>query len=112
MSWEDSFRASRRRMLYLLGIGAAGAVVVADDLFARQFAKDTTRVDLPEMIYDADLQVMVDPATRQPIYSRAEMVSAADDDKENKKKKKPKPKPLPTVTSGCDTCPKCDDNCG
>jgi hypothetical protein len=84
---------------------SAGTVVQADTLFAKQFARETTVVKLPDMVYDPHLQVMVDPATRQPVYSRAEMLAADGQDKK-------KPKPLPTVTAGCKDCPKCDDNCG
>jgi len=120
MSWDDmSLKTSRRRLLILFGLGAAGTVA-ADSLFARLFARESTSVTLPEMVYDPHLQMMVDPATRKPVYARADMLANAradkDDDKEDKKKKKeepkPKPKPLPTVTSSCDKCPKCDDNCG
>ena len=134
MNLDGSFKISRRRLLYMLGLGAVGlgaarAVVRADALFARQFARETTPVNLPDMVYDPDLQMMVDPATRQPLYARAEMLEAEDDYKARPEstesptpkptpKPKPKPKPkapakaLPTVTSGCSNCPKCDDHCG
>lgn len=105
MDWNKSSRISRRRLLRLFGVSAAGGIFVAtDNLFAKQFARAAVPVRLPDMVYDPDLQVMVDPVTRQPLYSRAEMVSAREESA--------KPKPLPTVTAGCSTCPKCDDHCG
>ncbi len=45
----------------------------------------------PPMVYDPELQVMVDPVTRQPIYSK------------NKDMK------LAKVTAGCKDCPKYDE---
>jgi hypothetical protein len=129
MNWDRSFNISRRHLLYILGFGAVGlgaarAVVRADTLFAKQFARGTTPVQLPDMVYDPDLQMMVDPVTRQPLYARVEMLAAGDNcearseseetptPKATPKPKPKKPKPLPTVTSGCSNCPKCDDNCG
>jgi hypothetical protein len=122
MNEDGSPNISRRRLLYMLG-GAAGVVVAADTLFAKQFARATTPVKLPDMVYDPNLQMMVDPVTRQPLYSRAEMLAAEDWDKEQplpsptpestpQPTPKATPKPLPTVTAGCSDCPKCDDNCG
>ena len=106
-----------RKALYMLGVGAAGALVTSSNVFAAEFARNTTPVTLPDMVYDADLQVMVDPDTRQQLYSRAEMLSVPNDvnkktDSQKSTTKKKKPKALPTVTSGCPTCPKCDDHCG
>jgi hypothetical protein len=134
MKWDRSFNISRRRLLYILGLGAVGlsaarAVVKADTLFAKQFARETTPVQLPDMVYDPDLQMMVDPVTRQPLYARVEMLAGEDNYKarlESTETPTPSPtatpprepnpnapaKALPTVTSGCSTCPKCDDNCG
>jgi len=98
-----------------------------DTLFAKQFARETSPVKLPDMVYDPDLQMMVDPVTRQPLYARVEMLAAEDNYETRPEstesptatpKPKPKPRPkaparaLPTVTAGCSTCPKCDDNCG
>ena len=105
---------SRRQLLQLIGV-AAGAALAADTLFARQFARQTTPVTLPDMVYDPDLQVMVDPVTGQPVYVRAAMLTdaskLANPSPEPTQQPKSTPKPLPTVTSGCKECPKCDDNC-
>jgi hypothetical protein len=48
------------------------------------------------MVYDESLQMMVDPVTRQPIYEDAKKIRSASG--------------LPTITSGCDDCPKKDDD--
>jgi hypothetical protein len=85
------------RSLLMLGLGAAGtavgAVVPAEQVFAKQFVCEGTRTKAPTMVYDPELQVMVDPATRQPIYEDAKKLKLA----------------LPTVTAGCSDCPKADD---
>ena len=126
----DGSKTSRRHFLFMLGVGA-GTLAAADTLFARQFARDAMAVKLPAMIYDPELQVMVDPETREPLYSRAAMMETQNsddkqkDDKKDDKNKtsqqskkkaakadKEKQKPLPTVTAGCNNCPKCDDHCG
>jgi hypothetical protein len=138
MGSENSPKTTRRRWLFLMGLGAAGTALGTGKLFAKQFARATTPVQLPDMVYDPKLQMMVDPVTRQPVYARANMMSAqdggrgssSDDDKKSKDDKskpkdgkskakepenndvKAKPKPNPTVTAGCSNCPKCDDNCG
>jgi len=125
MNWDGSFNISRRHLLYILGLGAVGlgaarAAVRADTLFAKQFARGTTPVQLPDMVYDPDLQMMVDPVTRQPLYARVEMLAVEDNCEarmESEETPTPRPKPkkpkaLPTVTAGCSNCPKCDDNCG
>jgi hypothetical protein len=99
MSEDRSFNRARRRFLQLFGFGAAsalGAVVVSDNLFAKQFAGEAAPVDLPKMVYDPELQMMVDPATRRPIYLDSQKVATIN----------------ATVTAGCATCPKCDDSCG
>jgi hypothetical protein len=113
MNLDDSFKTSRRRLLYMLGLGAAGAIV-ADKLFATQFAREASTVKLPKMVYDPGLQMMVDPVTRLPVYARAEMLHQNNVAKKAKSKKtrKAKSKALPTVTAGCSNCPKCDDHCG
>jgi hypothetical protein len=104
---DERSKASRRQFLHKLGLGAVG-LVAFNGLFARQFARATTPVELPKMVYDPRRQMMVDPETQEPVYSRPRMLAA--DDKNDKREKKPKP--LPTVTAGCPDCPKCDDNCG
>jgi hypothetical protein len=50
---------------------------------------------LPRMVYDPQLQMMIDPDTRQPIFDDAGRIDVASG--------------LPTVTSGCGNCPKKDD---
>ena len=120
MKLDGMFKMSRRRLLYMLGLGTAGAALGADTLFAKQFARPTTPVKLPDMVYDPDLQVMVDPVTRKPLYVRADMIADArykpspEPTATPAPAESPKatPKPLPTVTAGCSDCPKCDDDCG
>jgi hypothetical protein len=83
----------------LLGMGAMGMVlVVSNDVFAKQFAQAGIEMQLREMRYDPQLQMMVDPLTGNPIYDNARNLKLADN--------------LPTVTSSCGDCPKCDDDCG
>jgi hypothetical protein len=88
-----------RRLVLTLGVGASGAVIAAvtapDDVFAKQFACSAVEITLPEMTYDPELQMMVHPVTRQPIYETAGKMAAHN----------------PTVTAGCKNCPKCDDYC-
>jgi hypothetical protein len=91
---------SWRRVVLMLGLGAAGgtiSIATSDAVFAKQFACTGIEIQLPEMMYDPELQMMVDPATRQPIYEQAGKLAATH---------------TPSVTSGCKTCPKCDDYCG
>ena len=130
MNSDRSFKVTRRRLLYMLGLGAIGfgavqTVVKAEAIFAKQFAAKTHPLELPEMEYDPDLQMMVDPVTRRPLYVRVEMLTTDGDYRPNQaaadsatatpepsaKPKRPS-KALPTVTSGCKKCPKCDDHCG
>lgn len=100
MRYRDGFpSATRRGLLKLLGMGAAGAAVGtlgSARLFAKQFVGDATRADLPEMVYDPASQMMVDPATRTPIYTDSNKIRMASG--------------LPTVTAGCSDCPKKDDD--
>ncbi|MBI3705425.1 MAG: hypothetical protein HY244_16630 [Rhizobiales bacterium] len=100
---EDKDRAissTRRRVLRLFGLGAAGTalgvVAASENLFAKQFAGDVAPTKLPDMIYDPELQLMVDPTTKQPIYLDSQKLATLS----------------ATITSSCPTCPKCDDACG
>lgn len=92
-----SGRASRRSILSLFGLGAAGtalgAVVASDKVFAKQFCGEGFSAPNPPMVYDPELQVMVDPMTRKPVYEDAKKLRLAN----------------PTVTAGCKDCPKKDD---
>lgn len=100
MSKDHTINAARRRVLRLFGLGAAGTalgvVAATESVFAKQFAGNVTPVKLPDMTYDPELQMMVDPATKQPIYLDSQKVATIN----------------ATVTAGCPTCPKCDDACG
>lgn len=93
-----SFKAARRRLLTLFGLGAAGTAVAAvagsRRLFARQFAGEAAHLDLPKMVYDPELQMMVDAVTREPVYADMQNITVASG--------------LPIVTAGCDDCPKND----
>jgi hypothetical protein len=97
---DHLFNAARRQVLRMFGLGAAGtvigAVVASDSLFAKQFAGEASPIKLPEMTYDPELQMMVDPVTRRPIYLDSQKVATIN----------------ATVTAGCANCPKCDDHCG
>ena len=42
-----------------------------NDVFARQFLDKGEQIRLPNMVYDPVLQMMVDPDTRQPVYSNS-----------------------------------------
>ena len=99
MATSPSFDAARRRVLSLLGFGAAGAalsVVASDKVFAKQFCGEVTAGSQPpQMVYDPKLQMMVDPSTRKPIYLDSQKVATIN----------------ATVTAGCSNCPKCDDAC-
>ncbi len=90
---------TRRGLLRLLVLGAAGAMLgaaaISNKVFAKQFLAEGAKIRLPEMVYDPSLQMMVDPKTGRPIYADAGKSLVA----------------LPTVTAGCDDCPKCDDQC-
>jgi hypothetical protein len=88
----------RRALLTIIGIGAAGAVVTGPgqaspgNVFACQFLDKAAAMDIPNMVYDLNLQMMVDPVTLRPIYQ------------DNKQLKMAK------VTAGCSNCPKYDAN--
>ncbi len=90
--------ASRRALLTMIGIGAVGAIATAPgqatpgNVFACQFLDKAAAMDIPNMVYDANLQMMVDPATSQPIYQNNKQLKMA------------------KVTAGCKDCPKYDAN--
>jgi hypothetical protein len=88
----------RRALLTIIGIGAAGAVTAGPgyaapgNVFACQFLDKAAAMDIPDMVYDPKLQMMVDPVTSRPIYQ------------DNKQLKMAK------GTAGCRNCPKYDAN--
>lgn len=93
-----SFSAARRRVLKVFGLGVTGTVAAAvatDRVFAKQFLDTGPVINLPKMVYDPTLQMMVDPLTQRPIYEDSKEITVASG--------------LPTVTSGCGDCPKKDD---
>jgi hypothetical protein len=87
-------------LLRACGLGAAGlaasTAATPEHLFAKQFVGEGTAVNLPKMVYDEFLQMMVDPATGKPIYEDAKKIRSASG--------------LPTITAGCGDCPKKDDD--
>jgi hypothetical protein len=90
---KNAFKSASRWLLTIFGLGAAGTAVnltATDQVFAKQFLDKGADMLVPPMVYDPELQVMVDPATRIPIYSK------------NKDMK------LAKVTAGCSDCPKYD----
>lgn len=97
MAKSPSFDAARRRVLSMLGFGAAGAalsVVASDKVFAKQFCGEVTAGSPPpQMVYDPKLQMMVDPLTHSPVFEDAKKLRVAN----------------PTITAGCKDCPKRDD---
>jgi len=91
----------RRKALGLLAVGAAGVAIGATALpkrvFARRHLGKGAEAKLPPMIYDPDLQMMVDPETGKPIYDNAGKFDVA----------------TAIVTTNCGDCPKndgCSDN--
>ncbi len=88
----------RRALLTIIGLGAVGAVATEPTqaspghVFACQFLDKAAAMDIPNMVYDPNLQMMVDPVTLRPIYQ------------DNKQLKMAK------VTAGCSNCPKYDAN--
>jgi hypothetical protein len=90
---KNMLKVAGRWLLTIFGLGAAGTTLgltATDQVFAKQFLDKGADMLVPPMVYDPELQVMVDPATRQPIYSK------------NKDMR------LAKVTAGCKDCPKYD----
>jgi len=104
MKSKQELKAVIGKALKCLGLGAVGtalgvgtamaATPSSDKLFAKQFAEPGISVVLPVMVYDTELQMLVHPDTRQPIYYDAKHLQVASG--------------LPIVTSGCSDCPKND----
>ena len=91
-------RSVTRAVFGLMGLGTAsaavGAIVMPDEVFAKQFLGDGARVQIPKMVYDPHMQMMVEPGSRLPIYSNGKNIKLA----------------TATVTAGCGDCPK-NDGC-
>jgi hypothetical protein len=91
-------KSLRRALLTMIGIGAAGVVATGPsqaspgNVFACQFLDKAAAMDIPNMVYDPNLQMMVDPVTAQPIYQTNKQLKMA------------------KVTAGCKDCPKYDAN--
>ena len=86
---------ARRKVLKFLGLGTLAGIVSSEKVFARQFTGPVAPVEPPQMVYDPNLQLMVDPTTREPVMKSQKVATIR-----------------ATVTAGCKDCPKCDDNCG
>lgn len=96
MSVQARSKTIRGALLTLMGFGAAvtaaGQAGASGSIFAKDFLDEGVQMRVPDMVYDPVRQVMVDPVTRAPIYS-----------KQNKDIK------LAKVTAGCKDCPKYDE---
>lgn len=96
MSVRAHSKTIRGALLTLVGVGAAvttaGQAGASSSVFAKDFLDQGVKMNVPNMVYDPVLQVMVDPVTRTPIYS-----------KQNKDIR------LAKVTAGCKDCPKYDE---
>ena len=94
---QSAFSVARRRFLSLLGYGVAGtaigSAVASDKVFAKQFTGKAAEARRPEMVYDPELQMMVDKHTGKPVFGDAKNLQLAD----------------ATITAGCSNCPKRDD---
>jgi hypothetical protein len=91
---KAEINAERRTILAMLGFGAATTAVGtvgSKSVFAKQFLEEGAEMKIPQMVYDPNLQMMVDPITRRPIY---------DQNRDFK---------LAKVTAGCKDCPKYDE---
>lgn len=101
MTNDNQTVSTRRRLLHLFGWGAAatavGTVGVSGRVFAKQYLGRRAELELPDMVYDSALQMMVDPVTRRPLHEGGEKIRVA----------------TAIVTTNCSDCPKndgCSDN--
>ena len=66
-----------RRLLGMVGVTATGTGLLSlasgGQVFAHQFLKDATPMEIPEMVYSPEQQLMVKPGTHNPVfkYSRS-----------------------------------------
>jgi hypothetical protein len=75
---NGKWRVMVRRLLGMVGgVTAAGpgllSLASAGQVFAHQFLKDATPMEIPEMVYSPEQQLMVKPGTGIPVfrYSRS-----------------------------------------
>jgi hypothetical protein len=63
-----------RRVLNIVGVTAAGSGLVSlqssGQVFAHQFLRDATPVEIPAMVYSPELQIMVEPGTGDPVFTQ------------------------------------------
>lgn len=91
--WSGSVR---RALFTVIGIGTVGGIAAeqgqaaSGNVFACQFLDKAAAMHIPNMVYDPELQMMVDPVTAQPIYHNNKQLKMA------------------KVTAGCKDCPKYD----
>ncbi len=102
---RNACRAALRTLSKVIGFGVAGASMaslsMSGKVFASQFLQDTTPVEIPEMVYNPELQLMVEPGTIDPIFNYSERLW----NKDNEYQVAPlrtiiKPQPTSKVTPG------------
>lgn len=75
----DFARAALTRVLKLAGLAAGSTALVSTDsdrVFAHQFLAEAPTLTIPQMEYNAELQVMVKPGSEEPVfgYSRDQLL--------------------------------------
>lgn len=69
---KTASRLMFKRLLQVLGVTAGGAALMSastDRVFAHQFLAEGTTLVIPEMEYNAQLQLMVTPGTAEPVFA-------------------------------------------
>lgn len=67
----DIARVALKRILKLAGLAAGSAAVAStngDRVFAHQFLAEAATLTIPQMEYNAQLQVMVKPGSEEPVF--------------------------------------------